>query len=276
MNLAAGNMQADYIDTGIWASKAIQEAKNLGKNVRIIASSRDRDYRYVPTDIRVTPTAAYVHFTSNNTIKGTQFSTIPESGDVPLVSDMSSDIMSRVFDPRPFGLIYAGAQKNLGPAGVCLAIVREDMLERTPQGLPTMHKYTTFVEKNSLFNTPPVFAIYTLGLVMKWLEETVGGLREMEKRSEEKAQILYRVIDDNDLYYGTVEPESRSKATVTFRLTNQGLEKKFLRDALNQGLAGLQGHRSVGGCRAALYNGTEVEAVHALAEFMEDFARKHG
>jgi phosphoserine aminotransferase len=189
---------------------------------------------------------------------------------------MSSDIMSRVFDPTPFGLIYAGAQKNLGPAGATLVLIRKDMLDRVPEDLPTMLKYTTFAEKNSMFNTPPCFAIYTIGLVLKWLEETVGGLARMEALNREKAQCLYQAIDESDFYRGTAEKESRSVMNVTFRLPDEALEGRFVQEALDHGMGGLKGHRSVGGCRASIYNSTPLDAVKALVVFMDTFAKKYG
>ena len=276
MNLAPDGANVDYINTGTWSTKAIKEAKNLGKKVNVVASSEDRNFCYIPKNYNVDSDAAYLHFTSNNTIKGTQFASFPKAGAVPLVSDMSSDIMSRAFDPSPFGLIYAGAQKNIGPAGVCLVIIREDMLERTPESIPTMLKYTTFAEKNSMFNTPPVFAVYVLGLVMKWLEETVGGLKEMEKRNRQCAELLYTTIDELDFYRGTADADSRSMMNVTFRLPSEELEKQFVAEALAEGLGGLKGHRSVGGCRASIYNATTLEAVQTLKEFMKAFASKNG
>ena len=276
MNLAPDGANVDYINTGTWSTKAIKEAKNLGKKVNVVASSEDRNFCYIPKNYNVDSDAAYLHFTSNNTIKGTQFASFPNPGAVPLVSDMSSDIMSRAFDPSPFGLIYAGAQKNIGPAGVCLVILREDMLERTPESIPTMLKYTTFAEKNSMFNTPPVFAVYVLGLVMKWLEETVGGLKEMEKRNRQCAELLYTTIDELDFYRGTADADSRSMMNVTFRLPSEELEKQFVAEALAEGLGGLKGHRSVGGCRASIYNATTLEAVQTLKEFMKAFASKNG
>jgi phosphoserine aminotransferase len=189
---------------------------------------------------------------------------------------MSSDIMSKPFDPIPFGLIYAGAQKNLGPAGATLVIIRQDMLKRVPDNLPTMLKYTTFVEKNSMFNTPPCFAIYTIQLVLKWLEETIGGLHNMEKLNQQKAALLYQAIDKTGFYAGTAEKESRSLMNVTFRLPTEDLEKAFVQKALENGMGGLKGHRSVGGCRASIYNSTSLEAVKALVDFMQEFARQHG
>jgi phosphoserine aminotransferase len=189
---------------------------------------------------------------------------------------MSSDIMSRSFDPAPFGLIYAGAQKNIGPSGATMVIIRKDMLERTPKKLPSMLKYTTFAEKNSMYNTPPCFAIYTVSLVLKWLEETIGGLGEMEKINKAKGEIIYGCLDQSEFYRGTAEKESRSLMNVTFRLPSEDLEKKFVSKALDAGFGGLKGHRSVGGCRASIYNATGIDAVRALVDFMGDFEKKEG
>ena len=276
MNLVADDQVADYINTGSWSVKAIKEAQILGKKVRVVASSEDRDFTYIPRDIGLNEDAAYLHITSNNTIRGTQWKNFPSSGSIPLVSDMSSDIMGRALDMAPFGLIYAGAQKNLGPSGVTLVIMRRDMLERVPEDLPTMLKYTTFAAKNSMFNTPPCFGIYVFQLVMKWLEETIGGLAKMEKLNQKKADLIYRYLDESEFYRGTTEKQDRSIMNVTFRLQDEALEGTFITEALANGLGGLKGHRSVGGCRASLYNATSLEAVQALVSFMTEFERKYG
>jgi len=266
----------DYINTGTWSTKAIKEAEIQGQDVRVIASSENENFSYIPKDFTVDEDAAYVHFTSNNTIKGTQWADFPKAGNVPLVCDMSSDFMSRDFDVRPFGLIYAGAQKNIGPSGTCMVIVRKDMLERTPGNLPTMLKYTTFAEKNSMYNTPSCFTIYVIGLVLKWLEETVGGLENIEQINQKKGALLYDFIDQSDFYQGTASRDSRSLMNVTFRLPSEDLEKIFVENAIKNGLGGLKGHRSVGGCRASIYNATGIEAVKTLTEFMAEFERKEG
>ena len=276
MNLSLPGKPVDYINTGTWSTKAIKEAQIQGKDVRVIASSEDKNFSYIPKSYTVSQGAAYLHFTSNNTIKGTQWHQFPEAGDVPLISDMSSDIMSKPFDAKPFGLIYAGAQKNIGPSGSALVIIREDMLERVPQDLPTMLKYTTFAEKNSMFNTPACFVIYVISLVLRWLDETIGGLENMEEINKEKAALLYDCIDNSDFYMGTAEKDSRSLMNVTFRLPSEDLEAKFVAEALENGLGGLKGHRSVGGCRASIYNATTLEAVKALVDFMKEFERKNG
>ncbi len=276
MNLALEGKAVDYINTGTWSTKAIKEAQIQGKDVRVIASSEEKGFSSIPTDFKVDPDAAYLHVTSNNTIKGTQWAQFPETGGVPLVCDMSSDIMSRTFNPAPFGLIYAGAQKNIGPAGSTMVIIRKDMLERTPKNLPTMLKYTTFAEKNSMYNTPACFVIYTVNLVLKWLEETIGGLGEMEKINQTKGEIIYGRLDQSEFYRGTAEKGSRSLMNVTFRLPGEDLEKKFVAEALEAGFGGLKGHRSVGGCRASIYNATGIDAVRALVAFMGDFEKKQG
>ena len=276
MNLLPDDQVADYVNTGTWSTKAIKEAQNLGKEVQVVASSEDRGFSYIPKDLAFTPDAAYVHITSNNTIRGTQWQSFPDTDRVPIVSDMSSDIMGRTFNPAPFGLMYAGAQKNLGASGVTVVIIRNDMLERVPDRLPAMLKYTTFSAKNSMFNTPPCFAIYVIQLVMKWLEERIGGVANMELINRQKAEILYAYLDRSDFYRGTTEPEDRSIMNVTFLLADESLEKTFLSEVLANGLGGLKGHRSVGGFRASLYNATTVEAVETLVSFMAEFERKYG
>lgn len=276
LNLALPGRTVSYIDTGTWSTKAIKEAKRLGKEVVVVASSQDKEYTYIPTGFSVDKNTSYLHFTSNNTIRGTQWKEFPKVEGVPLVSDMSSDFLSRPFDVSPFGLIYAGAQKNLGPAGCAVVLIREDMLERSPKDLPTLLRYPIYTENNSLYNTPPCFVIYAIGLVLKWLEETVGGLEKMAKINEEKAKLLYDVIDRSGFYRGTAQKESRSLMNVTFRLASEELEKRFLSEAQKNGLGGLKGHRSVGGCRASLYNAVGLDSVKALVSFMEEFERKNG
>jgi len=276
MNLLADDQVADYVNTGTWSTKAIKEVEILGKRARVVASSEDQDFNYIPKDIAFNKDAAYAHITSNNTIRGTQWQSFPDTGQVPLISDMSSDIMGRTFDVAPFGLIYAGAQKNMGPAGVTLVIIRQDMLERAPEDLPTMLKYTTFAAKNSMFNTPPCFAVYVVQLVMKWIEEAVGGLASMEQLNRQKAALLYDYLDKSDFYNGTAAKEDRSIMNVTFLLKDSSLEGTFIEEALANGLVGLKGHRSVGGCRASIYNAATLEAVEALVSFMAEFERKYG
>ena len=276
MNFLGDGDTADYVNTGTWSTKAIKEAEIQGKSIKVVASSEDQNFSYIPESIAFNPNAVFAHITSNNTIKGTQWQRFPETNGVPLVADMSSDIMSRPFDPAPFGIIYAGAQKNIGPAGVCLVIIRDDLLARVPESLPSMLKYTTFSSKNSMFNTPPCFAVYTMQLVLKWIEETMGGLAAMEALNRKKAAMLYDVLDGVDFYRGTAATDSRSLMNVTFRLPSEDLEKRFVEEALASGLGGLKGHRSVGGCRASIYNAVSLEAVEALTQFMREFARRNG
>ena len=276
MNFAAADQTVDYVNTGTWSTKAIKEAELQGKKVNVAASSEDRNFAYIPRALDLTPDAAYVHITSNNTIKGTQWAAFPETAGVPLVADMSSDIMSRPFDAAPFGLIYAGAQKNIGPSGVCMVIVREDMLARIPDGLPTMLSYATYAQKNSMYNTPPCFAIYVMQLVLKWLEETVGGLEQMDALNRRKAGLIYDLLDASAFYRATADTDSRSLMNVTFRLPSEDLEQRFVAQALENGLGGLKGHRSVGGCRASIYNASELAAVEALVDFMRTFERQNG
>ena len=276
MNLLQEGDTADYVDTGTWSSKAVKEAEILGKTISVVASSKDENYSYIPKDIPFNSNAVYAHITSNNTIKGTQWASFPETGGVPLIADMSSDFMCMPLDVDKFGLIYAGAQKNIGPAGVCMVIIRDDILKRVPDTLSSMLKYTTFASKNSMFNTPPCFAVYTIQLVLKWLEETIGGLDKMEAINRKKARVLYNVMDSSDFYSGTAKPDSRSLMNVTFRLPNEEMEKLFIEQALKSGLGGLKGHRSVGGCRASIYNATPLAAIEALTDFMKNFEQKNG
>ncbi len=273
MNLSLPGKPLDYINTGVWSTKAIREAQIQGKEVRVIATSEHKNFSYLPTGYTVDPGASYLHFTSNNTIVGTQWQQFPDGHGVPLISDMSSDFMSRPIDATPFGLIYAGAQKNIGPAGVAVVIIREDMLERVPDNLPTMLKYTTASNTKSLFNTPPTFAIYVIGLVVRWLEETIGGLKEMDKINKHKASLLYEFIDNSEIYHGIAEPASRSLMNITFRLQDEQLEQRFLDEAIKNGFHGLKGHRSVGGCRASLYNAVTIDSVKSLVSFMREFER---
>lgn len=276
MNLLGPGDSADYVNTGTWSTKAIKEARIQGKTINVAASSEDRNFCYIPESFTFNADAVYTHITSNNTIKGTQWAGFPATGGVPLVSDMSSDIFSRPLDMEKFGLIYAGAQKNIGPAGVCLVIIRDDLLARAPGDIPTMLRYTTYAEKNSMYNTPPCFAIYTVQLVLKWLEETVGGLDQMTELNRKKAGLLYDYMDRSGFYRPTADKGSRSLMNVTFRLPSEELEKTFVAAALDNGLGGLKGHRSVGGCRASIYNPTPLPAVEALVDFMKTFESKNG
>ncbi|MBI5843949.1 MAG: 3-phosphoserine/phosphohydroxythreonine transaminase [Deltaproteobacteria bacterium] len=274
MNLLPEGASADYVNTGTWSTKAIKEAQLMGKSVKVVASSEDRNFCYIPKNIAFNADAAYVHITSNNTIKGTQWADFPDTKGVPIVADMSSDILSRPFDTKPFGMIYAGAQKNLGPAGVTLVIIRKDLLERTPKTLPNMLRYTTYADNNSLYNTPPCFSIYAVGKVIKWLEKDVGGLAAIAAANRMKGDLLYGYMDSTDFYKATADKDSRSLMNVTFRLPSEDLEKRFVDEATKAGLVGLKGHRSVGGCRASIYNATGLAAINDLVAFMKDFAAK--
>ena len=277
MNFLPPGGVADYLLTGSWAEKAHEEAATLGR-ARIAASTRDGSYRRVPRidEITLGPDAAYVHLTSNETIHGIAWPTFPDTGAAPLVADMSSDILSRPIDAGKFSLIYAGAQKNLGPSGVTVVLLREAWLAKANQGVPTMLRYTTHVKNNSLYNTPPTFAVYVLNLVLQWVEQT-GGLKAMAERNDRKARLLYAAIDQSGGFYrGHAEPESRSRMNVTFRLPSEALEKQFVSESQSLGMVGLAGHRSVGGIRASIYNAVAVESCQALASFMHDFARRNG
>ncbi|WP_457551239.1 3-phosphoserine/phosphohydroxythreonine transaminase [Desulfobacula sp.] len=276
LNFLSGGQSADYINTGTWSTKAIKEAQIQNKPIKVVASSEDKNFCYIPKGIPFNKDAVYVHLTSNNTIKGTQFESLPDTGSVPMVIDMSSDIMSRSLDMSKVGMIYAGAQKNIGPAGVCMVIIRQDLLDLSPDNIPTMLNYNTFAKKNSMFNTPPCFSIYTIQLVLKWLEETIGGLEKMDERNRKKAKTLYDFIDNSDFYKATADMGSRSLMNVTFRLPNEILEKSFVTKAIESGLGGLKGHRSVGGCRASIYNATGMDAITDLISFMTQFEKTSG
>ena len=272
MNFLAEGKTASYIQTGAWSEKAFKEAKLFGTPVEA-ASTKENNYKNIPAlaDIKFNADDAYVHLTSNNTIFGTQWKEFPETGDVPLIADMSSDILSKSVDVSKFGIIYAGAQKNLGPSGVTVVIIRKDLLEKANKNIPTVLKYTTHSDNNSLYNTPPTFGIYMLGEVLKWVEDQ-GGLEAIEKRNEEKAALIYDVIDNsNGFYTGHATKESRSLMNITFRVADEQLEKQFLAEAKAAGFVGLDGHRSVGGCRASAYNAVPVATCQALAEFMIEF-----
>jgi phosphoserine aminotransferase len=276
MNFLGPGRSADYVDTGTWSTKAIKEAELQGKSIQVVASSQDKNYSYIPKNLAFNDDAAFVHLTSNNTIKGTQWAEFPDTKGVPIICDMSSDIMSRPLEVNRFGMMYAGAQKNLGPAGTCLVIIRKDLLDWIPDTVPTMLKYSTFAAKNSMYNTPPCFAVYTVQLMLKWLEETIGGLEKMAAINQDKAQLLYGYMDASGFYRATAQADSRSLMNVTFRLPNEDLEKQFVEQALAGGLGGLKGHRSVGGCRASIYNAITLEAVQALVDFMKAFEKDNG
>ena len=276
MNLCPPARSADYILTGAWSKKAFTEARRLG-TVRVAGTTEADGFSRIPaaSDLDLAPDAAYVHVTSNNTICGTQWAALPDTGGVPLVSDASSDIFSRPIDVGHHGLIYAGAQKNLGPAGVTVVIAREDLVAGAPADLPITMRYATAAETGSLYNTPPVFAIYLVGLVLKWLL-SVGGLEEMARRNARKAAVLYAAIDRTAYYEGMAQRDSRSQMNVTFRLPTEELDARFVKAAAAAGLAGLKGHRSVGGQRASIYNAFTQAGVEALAQFMAEFERTNG
>jgi phosphoserine aminotransferase len=276
MNLLMQGATADYIDSGSWAEKAIKEARKVGA-VNVAATTRDEGYSRVPrqSELRLTPGAAYVHMTSNNTIEGTEYPELPSVGSVPLVSDTSSDMFSRPIDVSKHALIYAGAQKNMGPAGVTVVIVRDDMLPRSQKSLPTMMSYAVHAENGSLYNTPPAFGVYAVGLVMKWLLSQ-GGLAAIAGVNQRKAAKLYAEIDRSGFYRGTAHKDCRSLMNVTFRLATEDLEKQFVKEATAAGLDGLKGHRSVGGMRASIYNAFPEDGVDALVAFMREFERTRG
>lgn len=276
MNFLPKDQKAGYIMTGSWSEKAFAETKFFGEAYHI-ASSKDSQYRYIPkvSANNFNENDAYVHLTSNNTIYGTQWNEFPDTGQVPLIADMSSDIMSKPIDVNKFDMIYAGAQKNLGPSGVTVAIIHKTLLEKANENVPTMLKYETHVKSNSLYNTPPTFGIYMLGEVLKWIE-LQGGLDAVASNNEEKAKYIYDAIDNsNGFYVGHAETNSRSLMNITFRVSDEVLEKKFLTDAAEAGFVGLNGHRSVGGCRASTYNAVPQEACLALSEFMKEFQQKN-
>ncbi len=275
MNLLAKDDTADFINTGTWSTKAIKEAQNLGKSIQVVASSEDKNFSYIPKNISFNKTSKFVHLTSNNTIKGTQFYEFPDTGTIPIIADMSSDIFSRPLPMEKFGMIYAGAQKNLGPSGTCMVIIRKDLLDSANEDLPAMLKYSTYSSKNSMYNTPPCFGIYTIDLVLKWIEEEMGGIEKIEEHNITKADVLYDFIDAGKFYNTTAEKYSRSLMNVTFRLPSEDLEKSFVERATQHGLGGLKGHRSVGGCRASIYNAATMESMYALVEFMESFEKEN-
>ena len=276
MNLLPLGASADYIVTGSWGKKAVKEAKRAG-NVNIAATTADGGFTRVPMqdELKLDGHAAYVHFTTNETIEGVEFKREPETGNVPLIADASSDILSRPLELEKYAFIYAGAQKNMGPSGVTLVIIRDDLLQRIPENLHTMLDYRTHVEADSLYNTPNTFGIYIINLVCKWLKEK-GGLSAMQRENEAKAKLLYDAINAGGFYRGHADPDSRSMMNVTFRLPSEDLEKQFVKEATAAKLDGLKGHRSVGGLRASIYNAFPREGVEALVSFMKEFERKNG
>ena len=274
MNLLPAGASADYIDSGIWAGKAISEVQRIGGNVRIAASSEAQNYMQMPafSSWDCDKNAAYVHYTSNETIAGVEFAGTPDIADIPVVCDMSSNILSRPVDINKFGLIYAGAQKNIGPAGLTIAIVRDDLIGKAPPNVPSMMDYSVYAENDSMFNTPPTYGWYLAGLVFEWLLEH-GGLDAMEVRNQRKATKLYSYIDGSEFYRNIVSPESRSMMNVTFLLADESKESEFLSQAAEHQLVNLKGHRILGGMRASIYNAMPEAGVDALIEFMKEFER---
>ena len=277
MNFLSEGRTADYLVTGTWGEKAIEEAALFGQG-HLAASTKAGNYNRVPTpvEIRLSPNPSYVHLTSNETIQGVQYPEFPDLGPAPLVADMSSDILSRPIDANRFALIYAGAQKNLGPSGVTVVLIRESLIEATKKGVPTMFRYAIHAKNNSLYNTPPMFGVYVLDLVLQWIDG-LGGVAGIAKTNEAKAAAIYGAIDGSGGYYkGHAEVGSRSRMNVTFRLPDEDQEKRFVAEAKDAGMVGLAGHRSVGGIRASIYNAIGLESCQALVSFMGDFARKNG
>ncbi|MBY0244952.1 MAG: 3-phosphoserine/phosphohydroxythreonine transaminase [Sphingobacteriaceae bacterium] len=272
LNLLGEGQTAAYLDSGVWANKAMKEAKIVG-NVHVVASSKDKNYSFIPKGYQIPEDSAYFHCTSNNTIYGTEMFELPNTN-VPIVCDMSSDILSRVIDVSKYSLIYAGAQKNIGPAGLTIAIVKNDILGKTNKKLPSMLDYQVLIEGASMYNTPPVFAIYTAMLNLQWLKSK-GGIVELEKENILKAKALYAEIDRNTLFKGTCEVEDRSRMNVCFVMNDSSLEKEFLKYADDNGFEGIKGHRSVGGFRASMYNALPITSVHALVELMQNFEEKY-
>ncbi len=276
MNFAHEGKEANYINTGVWSKKAISEAKKIGKTVHIAASSEDKNFSYIPKTWKLSENPAYVHITTNNTIFGTEWKIDPEiPAGIPLIADMSSNFMSKPIDVEKYSMIYAGAQKNVGPAGCVVVMIKKDFLATASPNLPSMMDFQLHAKNGSMYNTPPTFTIYMIGLVLKWIE-AFGGLTMIEKNNIAKANYIYDAIDaSNGFYKGTVEPEARSLMNITFRLPTEDLENLFISEAKKQGMIGLKGHRDVGGCRASTYNSLPLPAAHALAEFMRSFQQQH-
>ncbi|TVY10367.1 3-phosphoserine/phosphohydroxythreonine transaminase [Paenibacillus cremeus] len=276
MNLLKPGKVARFVHTGSWAEKAIKEAQLFGETA-VAASSEADKFNRIPdvSNLQLDANTAYLHVTSNETIEGSQYQQYPDTGSIPLIGDMSSDILSRPVDVSKFAMIYAGAQKNLGPSGVTVVIMREDLLNDLPKNISTMLRYEIQAKNNSLYNTPPVYSVYMVNLVLKWIKEN-GGLAAMEKRNREKTDLIYQAIDNsNGFYRGVVDPGSRSIMNITFRLQDEELEKKFVKESEQAGFVGLKGHRSVGGLRASTYNAVPYEACKALADFMADFQKRN-
>jgi len=276
MNLLDGKRRADYVNTGEWSKKAIGEAQRFCE-VNVAASSADANFTYVPERAKwkLSPDAAYVHVCTNETIGGVEYHWVPDTGSVPLVADMSSHILSRPVDVMRYGLIYAGAQKNIGPAGLAIVIVREDLLGRAPKGTPSMLDYKVHADAQSMSNTPPTYAVYIAGLVFKWLKRQ-GGLAPMERRNIAKANLLYEYLGDSTLFRSPVREPDRSRMNIPFTLRDAALDAAFLEGAQARGMVQLKGHRSVGGMRASIYNAMPIEGVQRLVEYMREFEARHG
>lgn len=275
MNLRRHGKSADYVDTGSWASKAIKEAKLTGA-AKVLWSGKGDNYTKIPKveELKISPDAEYLHICSNETIGGIRWAQFPETR-IPLIADMSSDIFSRPIDANKFGMIYAGAQKNLGPSGLAVVIIRKDLVERTSGSVPLFMRYSTHADGGSLYNTPNTWAVYMVKLVCEWVESN-GGVATFEKKSDEKAALLYNLIDESEFWRSPVEKESRSVMNVVWRLSKEELEDEFVKQAKEAGFIGLKGHRSVGGIRASIYNAVTLESVEALVAFMKDFEQKNG
>ncbi|HOS07160.1 MAG: 3-phosphoserine/phosphohydroxythreonine transaminase [Candidatus Cloacimonas acidaminovorans] len=277
MNFLPEGKIANFIHTGVWSKKAMAEVKKLGKPVHIAASSEDKSFSYIPKTYQLSDNPAYLHITTNNTIYGTEWKIDPDvPKDVPLIADMSSNFMSKPIDINKYSFIYAGAQKNIGPAGCAVILVKKDFLATGATNLPSMLDYQLHAKNGSLYNTPPCFTIYMIGLVLKWIEN-YGGLAKIEENNKAKAKYIYDVIDaSNGFYRGTVVPEDRSLMNITFRLPSEELENLFISEAKKNGMIGLKGHRDVGGCRASCYNALPLNAAYDLAEFMKNFQKQNG
>lgn len=275
LNLFRKSHKADFVNTGRWSQKAIDEAKRYG-TVRVVASSEEQNFNYIPEldSSQFDEDADYFYITTNNTIYGTRFTKLPDTGDVPLVADMSSNILSEPCDVSKFGIIFAGAQKNMGPAGLTVVIIREDLIGHAMDITPTMFDYKTHADASSMFNTPPTYSIYIAKLVFEWLKEQ-GGVEGIAKRNREKAKLIYDYLDQSSIFKGTVEPKDRSLMNIPFVLPTEELNKAFIEGAAKQGLVNLKGHRSVGGMRASIYNAMPEEGVKALVDFMQEFEEKH-
>jgi len=274
MNLMGSKGAADFVHTGEWAKKAIKAAKSFGK-VNVVASSEDKNFTYAPRDWKLSPDAAYVHYTGNETIGGVEFHWTPETGDVPLVCDMSSNILSKPIDVSKYGLIYAGAQKNIGPAGLTIVIIREDLVGKGQPAPSAMLDYKTHAEAESMYNTPPTYGIYIAGLVFQWLKRK-GGLAAMEQANIEKAKVLYDYLDSTGFYANPVAVGDRSRMNVPFTLKDAAMDDAFLKGAKEAGMVQLKGHRSVGGMRASIYNAMPIEGVRHLVAYMRDFEKRNG